>query len=285
MRPPLGPVVTHLVPLVPGGFRHPHDGPHAPGPGPRRSSKRYAGYHYSRSVAVAGTSTRGIGRSSMTINFTMSDEQKKLQYDVRAFAENVLKPARRRGRRRARPAEGLPALRSRPTSSRTRPGSRCACCPPSTAAVASRASTWSIAGRGICVVDPSFACTVLCNELGLHAGLPDTAPRSRSSASSARRPQTTRASTSVGWTAEQPPGNPPAPPTSTSRCSVPPGSLLPRLATRLFRRQRRKYWPSSAAGRAGVNADPDRLDRLGEGGTEDSPHSSSSEHPASRIAT
>ncbi|MDT7596298.1 MAG: hypothetical protein QOJ06_1844, partial [Pseudonocardiales bacterium] len=28
----------------------------------------------------------------MTINFTMSDEQKKLQYDVRAFAENVLAP-------------------------------------------------------------------------------------------------------------------------------------------------------------------------------------------------
>jgi nitroalkane oxidase len=28
----------------------------------------------------------------MTINFTMSDEQKKLQYDVRAFSENVLDP-------------------------------------------------------------------------------------------------------------------------------------------------------------------------------------------------
>ena len=28
----------------------------------------------------------------MTINFTMSDQQKKLQYEVRAFAENVLKP-------------------------------------------------------------------------------------------------------------------------------------------------------------------------------------------------
>ncbi|HEY0699303.1 MAG TPA: acyl-CoA dehydrogenase family protein, partial [Micromonospora sp.] len=28
----------------------------------------------------------------MTINFTMSDEQKKLQYDARAFAEHVLKP-------------------------------------------------------------------------------------------------------------------------------------------------------------------------------------------------
>ena len=28
----------------------------------------------------------------MTINFTMSEAQKKLQYDVRAFAENVLAP-------------------------------------------------------------------------------------------------------------------------------------------------------------------------------------------------
>jgi hypothetical protein len=28
----------------------------------------------------------------MTINFTMSEEQKKLQYEVRAFAENVLAP-------------------------------------------------------------------------------------------------------------------------------------------------------------------------------------------------
>src|SRR3954465_8006697 len=51
-----------------------------------------AGVARRRRSRTRATSSSREKEVRVTINFTMSDEQKKLQYEVRAFAENVLKP-------------------------------------------------------------------------------------------------------------------------------------------------------------------------------------------------
>ena len=142
----------------------------------------------------------------MSINFTLSDEQKKLQHEVRSFAENVLAPVVAEADREPDPVKAV---------QRTKPAYVAGLQGRDRDVHAARAvrRRWGVVrGPGarreeICVVDPGFACTVLCNGLGL---MPVSWYGSQE-----QKERFLHAATSDptgeflgGWTASEPPGNP-----------------------------------------------------------------------------
>ncbi|MDP9901757.1 acyl-CoA dehydrogenase family protein [Variovorax ginsengisoli] len=102
----------------------------------------------------------------MAIDFTMSTEQKKIQATARDFAENVLAPV-------------IPGADQDPdplqAHARTKPayveaykrGIAMAMLPAAYGGGGMSCLDFTIAAEEICAVDPGFACTVLCNGLGL----------------------------------------------------------------------------------------------------------------------
>jgi alkylation response protein AidB-like acyl-CoA dehydrogenase len=101
----------------------------------------------------------------MTINFTMSDEQKKLQYDVRAFSENVLKPVVTEADAEPDPMKGFQLTKPAYVES-YKAGIAMCMLPAEYGGGGVSCVELVIAAEEICVVDPGFACTVLCNGLG-----------------------------------------------------------------------------------------------------------------------
>ena len=165
----------------------------------------------------------------MTINFTMSDQQKKLQYEVRAFAENVLKPVVEAADAEPAPLKGFQMTKPAYVEA-YKAGIAMCMLPKEYGGGGVSCVDLVIAAEEICVVDPGFACTVLCNGLGL---MPVAWYGSEE-----QKERFLRAATSDptgeylgGWTAASRPAIHPARRTSTSHFPVPPASASPRCAT------------------------------------------------------
>lgn len=190
----------------------------------------------------------------MTINFTMSDEQRKLQYDVRAFAENVLAPVVASADSEPDPLKGFQMTKPAYVEA-YRAGIAMCMLPKAYGGGGVSCVDLVIAAEEICVVDPGFACTVLCNGLGLMPvawyGSDEQKDRFLGAATSDPTGEYLG-----GWTASEPPGNP----SGTANFDIP----LPRPAGVGLTAVRdgddyvvngRKYWPSSAGwDERGVNA-------------------------------
>lgn len=190
----------------------------------------------------------------MTIDFTMSDEQRKLQYEVRTFAEEVLAPAVAAADAEPDPLKGFQLTKPAYVEA-YHAGIAMCMLPKAYGGGGVSCVDLVIAAEEICVVDPGFACTVLCNGLGL---MPVAWY-----GSDEQKERFLRAATSDptgeylgGWTASEPPGNP----SGTANFDIP----LPRPAGVGLTAVRdgddyivngRKYWPSSAGwDERGVNA-------------------------------
>jgi nitroalkane oxidase len=190
----------------------------------------------------------------VTINFTMSDEQKKLQYDVRAFAENVLAPVVPEADSEPDPLKAFAMTKPAYIES-YKAGIAMCMLPKEYGGGGVSCVDLVIAAEEICVVDPGFACTVLCNGLGLMPvswyGSEEQKERFLGAATSDPTGEYLG-----GWTASEPPGNP----SGTANFDIP----LPRpagvgLTATLdgdhYVINGRKYWPSSAGwDEQGVNA-------------------------------
>ncbi|WP_416429739.1 acyl-CoA dehydrogenase family protein [Paenarthrobacter nicotinovorans] len=102
----------------------------------------------------------------MSISFTMSDSQRKLQSDVRNFAEQVLKPY-------IEPADNEPdplkayALTKEPYIEAYKQGIAMSMLPAQYGGGGLSCLDFTIAAEEICAVDPGFATTVLVNGLGI----------------------------------------------------------------------------------------------------------------------
>jgi alkylation response protein AidB-like acyl-CoA dehydrogenase len=181
----------------------------------------------------------------VTINFTMSDEQRKLQYDVRVFAENVLAPVVPEADREPDPLASF-AMTKPVYIEAYKAGIAMCMVPKDYGGGGVSCVDLVIAAEEICVVDPGFACTVLCNGLGLMPvawyGSDEQKERFLTAATSDPTGEFLG-----GWTASEPPGNP----SGTANFDIP----LPRpagvgLTATLdddhYVLNGRKYWPSSA---------------------------------------
>jgi alkylation response protein AidB-like acyl-CoA dehydrogenase len=178
------------------------------------------------------------------VDFTLSKEQRKLQLDVREFTEEVLAPVVPEADRERDPALAF-AMTKPPYIEAYKRGIAMCMVPKEYGGGGVSCVDLVIAAEEICVADPGFACTVLCNGLGLMPvawyGTDEQKQRWLGAATS-----DPNATFLGGWTASEPPGNP----SGTANFDIP----LPRpagvglIATREgdeFVIQGRKYWPSS----------------------------------------
>src|SRR5215212_383139 len=113
----------------------------------------------------------------MAIDFTLTEEQKKLQADVRDFSENVLAPVVREADAEPDPLRGF-QLTKEPYKEAYKRGIAMCMIPKEYGGGGLSNVDIILAAEEVCVVDPGFACTVLCNGLGLMPVV-CTAPRSR----------------------------------------------------------------------------------------------------------
>src|SRR4051812_12566165 len=102
----------------------------------------------------------------MAIDFTLSKEQKQLQADVRAFAEDVLAPAVREADAERDPLRGFQRTKA-PYVEAYKRGIAMCFVPEEYGGGGISNVELILAAEEICAVDPGFACTVLCNGLGL----------------------------------------------------------------------------------------------------------------------
>jgi nitroalkane oxidase len=205
----------------------------------------------------------------MAIDFTLTEEQKKLQADVRDFSENVLAPVVREADAEPDPLRGF-QLTKEPYKEAYKRGIAMCMIPKEYGGGGLSNVDIILAAEEVCVVDPGFACTVLCNGLGL---MPVVWYGSEEQKDRLLRAATSDPSGEYlgGWTASEPAGTP----GGTANFDVP----LPRPAGIGVIAERdgdeyvlngRKYWPSSPGWDARgtnmstviVRTDPDR------GGTE-----------------
>jgi nitroalkane oxidase len=205
----------------------------------------------------------------MAIDFTLTAEQQKLQADVRTYAENVLAPVVREADAEPDPLKGF--QQTKPAYVEAYKAGIAMCFLPEAYGGGGISNVdLIIAAEEICAVDPGFACTILCNGLGLMPVV--------WYGSDEQKERFLRAATSDpsgeylgGWTASEPAGMP----GGTANFDVP----LPRPAGIGVIAERdgdsyvlngRKYWPSSPGWDAQgtststviVRTDPDK------GGTE-----------------
>src|SRR6266851_3570397 len=100
----------------------------------------------------------------MAIDFTLTPEQKKIQADVRAFAENVLAPVVREADAEPDPLRGF----QRTKSAYVEAYKAGICMLPKEYGGGGLSNVDVIlAAEELCAVDPGFACTILVNGLGL----------------------------------------------------------------------------------------------------------------------
>src|ERR671921_2100609 len=102
----------------------------------------------------------------MAIDFTLTPDQKKLQADVRDFAENVLAPAVREADAEPDPLRGF-QLTKGPYVEAYKSGIAMCFIPEGYGGGGISNVDLILACEELCAVDPGFACTVLCNGLGL----------------------------------------------------------------------------------------------------------------------
>ncbi|MCM3849712.1 acyl-CoA/acyl-ACP dehydrogenase [Pseudonocardia sp. DR1-2] len=190
----------------------------------------------------------------MPVDFTLSDEQRKLQHDVRAFSENVLQPVVAAADAEPDPLEGFRMTKGAYVEA-YKAGIAMCMLPAEYGGGGVSCVDLVIAAEEICAVDPGFACTVLCNGLGLMpiAWYGSDEQKERILRAATSDPTGTYLG---GWTASEPPGNP----GGTANFDIP----LPRPAGVGLTAVRdgdhfvvngRKYWPSSAGwDETGTNA-------------------------------
>src|SRR5919199_1734202 len=102
----------------------------------------------------------------MAIDFTLTDEQKQLQEEVRDFAQNVLGPVVREADAEPDPLRGFQLTKEAYVEAYNNGIAMCMI-PEEYGGGGLSNVDINIAAEEICVVDPGFACTVLCNGLGL----------------------------------------------------------------------------------------------------------------------
>lgn len=102
----------------------------------------------------------------MSINFTMSDDQRRLQSTVREFSQQVLKPYIDPADREPDPMKAF-AMTKEPYIEAYKTGIAMSMLPGEYGGSSESFLNFTIAAEEICAVDPGFACTVLCNGLGL----------------------------------------------------------------------------------------------------------------------
>jgi alkylation response protein AidB-like acyl-CoA dehydrogenase len=189
----------------------------------------------------------------MAIDFTLTPEQKKMQADVRAFAENVLAPVVREADAEPDPLRGFQRTKSAYVEA-YKAGIAFCMLPKEYGGGGLSNVDVIIAAEELCAVDPGFACTVLVNGLGM---MPvwwygNEAQKKR------WLPAATSDATGeylVGYAVSEPAGTP----GGTANFDVP----LPRPAGMGVIAQRdgdsyvlngRKYWPCNVAGWDGKGA-------------------------------
>jgi alkylation response protein AidB-like acyl-CoA dehydrogenase len=180
----------------------------------------------------------------MAIDFTLTPEQQKLQADVRTFAEHVLAPVVREADAEPDPLKGF--QRTKPAYVEAYKAGIAMCFLPEAYGGGGISNVdLIIAAEEVCAVDPGFACTILCNGLGL---MPVVWYGTKEQKERFLRAATSDPSGEYlgGWTASEPAGTP----GGTANFDVP----LPRpagigvIAERdgdHYRLNGRKYWPSS----------------------------------------
>jgi alkylation response protein AidB-like acyl-CoA dehydrogenase len=207
----------------------------------------------------------------MAIDFSPTAGQKKLQKDVREFANNVLAPVVPQADAEPDPQRGF-TLTKEAYKEAYKSGIAMCMIPKEYGGGGLSNIDIVLAAEEICAVDPGFACTILCNGLGL---MPVVWYGSEEQKERLLRPATSDPTGEYlsGWTASEPAGTP----GGTANFDVP----LPRpagigvIAVRdgdEYVLNGRKYWPSSPGWDAKgtntssviVRTDPER------GGTEDS---------------
>ena len=102
----------------------------------------------------------------MAIDFTLTNEQRKLQRDVREFAENVLGPVVREADAESDPLRGFQRTKEAYVTA-YHAGIAFCMLPREYGGGGVSNVELIIAAEEICAVDPGFACTVLVNGLGL----------------------------------------------------------------------------------------------------------------------
>src|SRR5881398_78587 len=142
----------------------------------------------------------------MAIDFTLTPEQKKMQADVRAFAENVLAPVVREADAEPDPLRGF--QRTKEAYIEAYKAGIAFCMLPKEYGGGGLTNVELIlAAEEICAVDPGFACTVLVNGLALlpvwYWGTEEQKQRVLRAATS-----DTSGEYLAGYAASEPPGTP-----------------------------------------------------------------------------
>ncbi len=190
----------------------------------------------------------------MALDFTLSDAQRKLQSHVRDFSQNVLLPAVPAADREPDPAAAF-ALTKAPYIEAYKAGIAMSMLPAEYGGGGISCVDLVIAAEELSVVDPGFACTVLCNGLGLMpvGWYGNKEQKERFIGAATSDPTGTYLG---GWTASEPPGE-----NSGTACfdiDRPRPAGVGLIATRdgdEYVINGRKYWPSSPGWDGmGVNA-------------------------------
>jgi alkylation response protein AidB-like acyl-CoA dehydrogenase len=183
----------------------------------------------------------------MALDFTLSKSQRKLQAQARSFAESTLLPAAPAADREPDPAAAF-ALTKAPYIEAYKAGIAMCMLPKEYGGGGISCVDLVIAAEELSVVDPGFACTVLCNGLGLMPiswyGTEEQKKRSTGAATS--DPTGTYLG---GWTASEPPGE--ASGTANFDIDRPRPAGVALIATRDgddYIINGRKYWPSHRDG-------------------------------------
>lgn len=190
----------------------------------------------------------------MSIDFTLTPEQKQLQREARQFAQVVLAPIVRQADAEPDP---LRAFRmTKPAYAEAyRAGVPFCMVPRQYGGAGLRLLDIVIAAEELCAVDPGFACTVLVNGLGL---MPVAWYGSEEQKERFLRPATTdpRAEYLVGYAVSEPAGSPGG--TANFDSPLPGPAGLNVVAERKgddYVLSGRKYWPCNVAGWDGHGAD------------------------------
>jgi len=206
----------------------------------------------------------------MAIDFTLTDDQRKLQLEVRDFAENVLGPVVREADAEPDPLRAFQITKA-PYVDGYKRGIAFGMLPAEYGGGGLSNVDLIIAAEELCAVDPGFACTVLVNGLGLmpvwYWGTEEQKDRFLRAATSDPTGEYL-----VGYAVSEPAGTPGGTANFDTPLPQPTGiGVTAELDGDQYILNGRKYWPCNVAGWDGqganvsivvVRTDPDK------GGTE-----------------